>query len=192
MNLLLKSSNLISEQTISFPEYLAKQDLSSTRMCVCLIAFVQMNFFYGGLDTYIQSASYLPAGAEGFLEKNFLKRMYFKNCIFLVQLDWFGVLVYSVQNSCLIAVCLCSLHGSCWKQPLRSRSSNLLSLAGCHPPAQTAQGLLQPDPECPEGWGIHLFQCLTTLWAIKLVLTSKLSLPSCLKLFLLVHHYLPM
>ena len=66
---------------------------------------------------------------------------------------------------------------------------------GCHPPAQAAQGPIQPGLECLQGWGTHSFsgqlcQCLTTLSLKISPLTSYLNLLSfSLKPFLLSYHY---
>jgi len=38
---------------------------------------------------------------------------------------------------------------------LKLTQFQLLPWAGCPPPAQTAQGPVQPGLECLQGWGIH-------------------------------------
>ena len=54
---------------------------------------------------------------------------------------------------------------------------------GCHPPAQAAQGPIQPGLEHPQGWGTHSFSeqlchCLTTLRVKNCFLVSTLNLSS--------------
>ena len=58
----------------------------------------------------------------------------------------------------------------------------LLLWAGCHPPAQFAQGPIQPGLECLQGWGTHsssvqLCHSFTAPWAKSFFLTSNLIHP---------------
>jgi len=66
---------------------------------------------------------------------------------------------------------------------------------GCPPPAQAAQGPIQPGLECIQFWGIHsvsgqMCQCFTTPWVKNFLLTSNLNLPSFSKAFRGVHSIL--
>lgn len=42
--------------------------------CVCLIGFVQMNCFYGGVDTYVQSAVIYQLELKAFWEKKLFEK----------------------------------------------------------------------------------------------------------------------
>ena len=50
-----------------------------------------------------------------------------------------------------------SQKGLGWKGPQSPPSPNPCHAQGCPPPAQSAQGPIQPGLQCPQGWGTHSF-----------------------------------